>query len=211
MYCSLLDLLTLLEIRDYPTSTWYVFEPSHEIMVIFVLRKLILQIHMRSCPVVLDVWYLVGLFVTSILYVCEQRKALAKLRGRAGSPEPSRVAYVISIIISWAGSFWVREQRLSFWVHLIDVFLSVVNINNDFHCLFDMFFLNLISLSWWLICYTHKHLHNDTVIINNVHLLSICKLYLDIYIMVNSRWYEMVTTHYLIHYFLSVTCFIDLW
>ena len=31
-------------------------------------------------------------------------KALARLRGYAGSPEPSLVAYVISTIISWAGS-----------------------------------------------------------------------------------------------------------
>ena len=32
-------------------------------------------------------------------------KALARLRGCAGSPESSLVAYVISTIISWAGSF----------------------------------------------------------------------------------------------------------
>ena len=31
-------------------------------------------------------------------------KALARLRGCAGSPEPSLVAYVISTKISWAGS-----------------------------------------------------------------------------------------------------------
>ena len=30
-------------------------EPSHEIMALFVLRKLILQMHMRSHPVGLDV------------------------------------------------------------------------------------------------------------------------------------------------------------
>ena len=38
-------------------------EPAHEIMVLFVLRKLILQMHMRSHPVGLDVWFLLGLFV----------------------------------------------------------------------------------------------------------------------------------------------------
>ena len=32
------------------------FEPSHEIMVLFVLRKLILQMRMHSYPVGLDVW-----------------------------------------------------------------------------------------------------------------------------------------------------------
>ena len=31
------------------------FEPCHEITVLFVLRKLILQTHMRSNPVGLDV------------------------------------------------------------------------------------------------------------------------------------------------------------
>ena len=38
------------------------FEPSHEIMVLFVLRKLILQTCMRSHPVGLDVWFSVGSF-----------------------------------------------------------------------------------------------------------------------------------------------------
>ena len=32
-------------------------------------------------------------------------KALPRLRGWAGSPEPSLIAYVVSTIISWAGSF----------------------------------------------------------------------------------------------------------
>ena len=48
---------------------------------------------------------------TSILHVSERRmlwracaSALARLRGCAGSPVPSLVAYVISTIISWAGS-----------------------------------------------------------------------------------------------------------
>ena len=38
-------------------------EPSHLIMVLFVLRKLILQTRMCSHPVGLDVWFLVGPFV----------------------------------------------------------------------------------------------------------------------------------------------------
>ena len=74
------------------------FEPSHEIMVLFVLRKIILQTRMRSHPVGLDVVY----FHTSCV---RTGKALARLRGCAGSPEPSLVAYVISTIISWTGSF----------------------------------------------------------------------------------------------------------
>ena len=48
---------------------WYTkYKPSHEIMVLFVLCKLILQTRMRSHPVGLDVWSLVrpfGYFHTS--------------------------------------------------------------------------------------------------------------------------------------------------
>ena len=40
-----------------------VFEPAYEIMVLFVLHKLILQTHIRSHPVVLNVWFLVGPYV----------------------------------------------------------------------------------------------------------------------------------------------------
>ena len=50
------------------------YEPSYEIMALFVLRKLILQTHMRSHPVGLDVWFLVGPLFTSIVHVCEQRR-----------------------------------------------------------------------------------------------------------------------------------------
>ena len=38
-----------------------VFEPCHEIMVLFALRKLILQTRMGSHPVGIDVWFLVHL------------------------------------------------------------------------------------------------------------------------------------------------------
>ena len=38
-------------------------EPAHEIMALFVLRKLILQTRMNSHPMGLDFWFLVGLFV----------------------------------------------------------------------------------------------------------------------------------------------------
>ena len=79
-------------------------EPSHEIMVLFVLRKLILQTRMRSHPVGLDVWYLVWHFFYFHTSHVRTAKALARLRGCAGSPEPSLVAYVISTIISRAAS-----------------------------------------------------------------------------------------------------------
>ena len=72
-------------------------------MVRFVLRKFILQTCMGSYLVGLDVWFFVY-FHTSCV---RSAKALARLRGCAGSPEPSLVACVISTIISWAGSFYV--------------------------------------------------------------------------------------------------------
>ena len=79
-------------------------EPEHEIMALFVHRKLILQTRMRSYPVGLDVWFFVRPFVYFHTSCVRTAKALARLLRCAGSPEPSLVAYVISTIISWAGS-----------------------------------------------------------------------------------------------------------
>ena len=79
-------------------------EPYHENMVLFVLRKLILQTRMRSHPVGLDVWFLFEAFFYFHTSCEGTAEALARLRGRAGSPSPSLVAYVISTKISWAGS-----------------------------------------------------------------------------------------------------------
>ena len=73
---------------------------------LFVLRKLILQMCMRKHPVWLDVWFFVGPFVYFHTSYVRTAKALARLCGCAGSPEPSLVAYVISTIISWAGSIY---------------------------------------------------------------------------------------------------------
>ena len=89
-------------------------EPAHEILVLFVPRKLILQTHMRSHPEGLDVWILVRP-VTYFHTSCVQTaKPLARLRGCKGLPEPSLVAYVISTIISWAGLyiFWLHSCML---------------------------------------------------------------------------------------------------
>ena len=73
-------------------------------MVLFVLHKLILQTRMRTHPVGLDVWFLFGPFVYFHTSCVRTAMALARLCGCTGSPEPSLVAYVISTIISWAGS-----------------------------------------------------------------------------------------------------------
>ena len=88
-----------------------IFEPSHEIMVVFVFRKLILQTHMHSYPVGLDIWFLFGPFINFHTLCVRTAKALARLRGCRGSPEPSLVAYVISTIVSWAGSFFISKQN----------------------------------------------------------------------------------------------------
>ena len=71
-------------------------------MALFILCKLILQMRMRSHPVGLDV---VGPFVDFHTSCVRTGKALARLRKCTGSLEPLLVAYVISAIISWAGSF----------------------------------------------------------------------------------------------------------
>ena len=62
------------------------------------------QTHMRSYPVGLDVLFLVRPFVYFRISCVRTAKALASLRGCAGLPEPSLVAYLISTKISWAGS-----------------------------------------------------------------------------------------------------------
>ena len=46
----------LLAIQLVVVIHYLTYEPSHEIMVLFVLRKLIVQTRMRSHPVGLDVW-----------------------------------------------------------------------------------------------------------------------------------------------------------
>ena len=76
-------------------------------MVLFILRKLILQTRMGSHPVGLDVWFLVGPVVYFHTSFVRTAKALVRLGGCAGSPEPSLVACVINTIISWAGSFFL--------------------------------------------------------------------------------------------------------
>ena len=94
-----------------------IFEPAREIMALFVFRKLILQTRMRSRPMGLDVSFLVGLFVYFHSSCVRTAKALARLRACAGLPEPTLVAYVISTIISWAGSFIRLAYRMFAFLH----------------------------------------------------------------------------------------------
>ena len=73
-------------------------------MVLFVLRKLILQTRMGGHPVGLDVLSF-GQTCRLLPYcTCANSEAPARLRQCADTPEPSLIAYVISTIISWAGS-----------------------------------------------------------------------------------------------------------
>ena len=62
---------------------------SQLIMALFVLCKLIFQTRMRSHPLGLEVWFLVGPFVCFHTSCVRTAKALAILRGYEGSPEPS--------------------------------------------------------------------------------------------------------------------------
>ena len=71
-YCASLLLLSIH--WEISVFHWKAYESSHEVMALFVLRKLILQTRMRSHPVLLDVWILVGPFVYFILHVCKQRR-----------------------------------------------------------------------------------------------------------------------------------------
>ena len=114
-----------LTIRHVTDESWFFFQtlhligPAHEIMALFVLRKCILQTRMRYHPVGLDVWFLVGPFVYFHTLCLRTAKALARLRGCAGSLEPSLVACdknhiscagsIVSIILAigcWFFNLW---------------------------------------------------------------------------------------------------------
>ena len=103
---------------------WTFFPIKSGRVAFIILRKLILQTRMCSHPVGLHVWILVGPFVYFHTSCVRTAKALARLRGCAGSPEPSLVAYVISTIISWAGS---KEQLTYICKHRRITFYNLVN------------------------------------------------------------------------------------
>ena len=90
-------------------------------MALLVLCKLILQSCMHSHPVGLDVWFLVGPILYFHTSCVRAAKALARLCGCASSPEPSLVTYVISTIISCAGSVGFR---ITIWQRIITLYLK---------------------------------------------------------------------------------------
>ena len=133
-----LKLITLFEIeclnywKVYQNISSVLFEPAHEIMALFILRKLILQTRMRSHPVELNVWVLVWLFVYFHTSCVQTAKALVRLHGCAGSPVPSLVAYVICTIITSAQFYLclpacmdIIQQRAVFPEHILSVYPSV--------------------------------------------------------------------------------------
>ena len=123
----------LLDYKGKCFTLW--FEPAHEIMVLFVLHKLILQTCMHSHLVGLDVWCLVRPFIYFHTSCVQTAKALARLHGCAGSPEPSLVTYDISTIISWAGLF---DQLLpSFYAAVTHLCLYLVSLVFCIHCYFQ--------------------------------------------------------------------------
>ena len=113
-------------------------EPAHEIMALFVLHKLILQMRMRNHPMGLDVWFLVGAFVYFHTPCVRTAKALGRPRGCAGSPAPSLVAYVISTIISWVDSNKVNELWIYSWVILLlQIKVHFLNLLTVQKCIFE--------------------------------------------------------------------------
>ena len=89
-------------------------------MVLVVLCKLILQMRMLSHPGELDVRFLV--VHTSCVRTA---KALARWHRCAGLPEHSLVAYVISNIISWAGSIKPEHHLLCGYDEALDPWRSI--------------------------------------------------------------------------------------
>ena len=77
-----------------------IYEPTHEIMALIVLRKLNLQTRMRSNPLGTHVCFLVRPFFYFHTLCVRIAKALTRLCGCAVSPEPSLFVCAISTIIS---------------------------------------------------------------------------------------------------------------
>ena len=108
-------------------------------MVLFIN----LQTRMRSHLLGLVVWFLVGSFVYFHTSCVQTAKALARLRRCVGLPEPLLVAYVISTIISWAGSFHFHS---SLWLGPFPQISSYECILFDYIYLFHNF---------WCECFSH--------------------------------------------------------
>ena len=96
-----------LQLHDMVVNGWNwmeaTFEPAHEILALFVLCKLILQTRMRSHPLGLDVWFLVGPFVN-----CHTSCA----RRHTGSAETARMR---RLAWAFAGYLCDKYHNLMSW------------------------------------------------------------------------------------------------
>ena len=68
--------------KEGKISVQTLFEPTHEIMALIALRKLSLQTRMRSNPLGLHVWFLVGPFVYFHTLCVQTAKSLARFAVR---------------------------------------------------------------------------------------------------------------------------------
>ena len=115
-------------------------------MVFFVLRKLILQTHMSSHPVGLDVWFLVWPFVYFHTVCVRIVKALARLLGCAGSPEPSLVEAEFGFLRSCRAKFF-RKKKWKVRARCPSIFSSIaIELNVPRDDLFDRYRTNFYHL-----------------------------------------------------------------
>ena len=92
---------------------WWIFEPSDEIMVLFVLRKLILQTRMHSHPVGLHVWFLVGLFVYFHTSCVRTEKTLSRMH-RLAWAFPGHLCSKYHTLMSWLIWWWFWDNFPTF-------------------------------------------------------------------------------------------------
>ena len=105
--------------RHFKTS----IEPYHEIMALFVLRKLILQTHMRSHPVGLDVWFFGRTIRLLSYFMCANSDETVRMRrlawAFAGRPA-GRLCEKHHNLMSWLNfSFcesWIFFELLAYKV-----------------------------------------------------------------------------------------------
>ena len=99
---------------------------------------------MRSHPVGLDVWFLVGPFVYFHTSCVRTAKALVRLCGCAVFPEPSRFAYKYHNLMSWL------KCTSCYTNHTISVQLYVNNMLRHFRHMF------ILSGKCWSILYQSR-------------------------------------------------------
>ena len=97
-------------LRTQQCCKFWIIEPPHEIIALFILRKLILQTRMRSYPVGLDVWFLVRPLMYFHTTRVRTAKALARMR---------RLAWAI------AGCLCDKYHNLMSWLIYFKILIFV--------------------------------------------------------------------------------------